>query len=71
MPKSVLSEIHNPAILDGHSEDDVPLPIRQELIHAAMQKQISYYYLCAIYRQGRLDEQRRSRDAGDAQVGAD
>lgn len=35
------------------AEDDVPIEVRRELLKAATDKQISYYYLTAIYRKGR------------------
>ncbi len=34
------------------TEDDVPIEIRRELLKAATDKAISYYWLCAVYRAG-------------------
>jgi len=59
---SVLSEIHSPfcpdcgATMCTHhpfpTEEDVPLQIRRELLACASNKGISYYWLCAVYREG-------------------
>ena len=40
---------------EPQSEEGVPLPIRRELMRVAERMGGSYYYLCAIYRQGMAD----------------
>lgn len=70
-PTSVLQEIHSPvcptcgAVLcsaHGHefpTESDVPIDLRRELMRASVAKGINYYWLCAIYRQGLIDQRQR------------
>lgn len=45
------------SILCEQGDDGVPLPIKQELMGVAQSKSMSYYYLCAIYRQGLTDKE--------------
>lgn len=66
--ETVLTDVHEPfcptcgvtagCAAHGHqmpTEADVPLPLRRELLACATAKGISYYWLTAIYRQGRSD----------------
>jgi hypothetical protein len=37
------------------TEEDVPIDLRRQLLKAASEKQINYYWLCALYRKGATD----------------
>ncbi len=62
VPASVLEDIRDPFAggygADFRVDDDIPKPIRDELMRLAEHKKLSIYYLTAIYRQGRIDERR-------------
>ncbi len=50
------------------SDAGVPLPIRQELARVAEARGVSYYYLCAIYRQGLADSLVQTLESDDLTI---
>lgn len=58
-PQTVLTDIRSPYQMAGGIDftvnSDVPQKIREELMRLAISKNLSIYYLCAIYRQGHSD----------------
>lgn len=41
------------------TDNDVPLPVKRELMEVAINTGVSYYWLCAIYRLGLRDAGKR------------
>jgi hypothetical protein len=45
-------------------DDDIPVETKRELMHAATNTGISYWYLCDVFRRGRRAGQRPAWEAG-------
>ena len=58
MRRTVLAEVHDPHADGFDAENDVPMPLQRELLRASVHTGMSFYWLCAIYRQGRIDAER-------------
>ena len=70
---TVLEDIREPVfgsnnMADIPQQEDIPAPVRRELLEAASRAKINYYWLCGVYRQGMIDARRRIAQGEDPPV---